>query len=800
MPEQLISILEGNTFVVGDTTGDIDASPDEPHGLFHQDTRYLSRWQLTVDGGTPAPLSTDDVDYFAAQFFLAPPGGTVYIEAKYSLIRTRAVGGGFHEDLTVINHTPEPLELRVRVEAAADFADLFEVKDALAKKGEHYSSVADGRLVLGYRRDGFVRETWITASAPEAELDEHGIGFHITLGPHDEWTTCLDVATGVHAFGRSEGGAKYGHGDSRARPNMRLSLEEWLARAPELSSDRRSLELIYERSLVDLAALRFYPPLLPGTALPAAGLPWFMTVFGRDSLITSYQALPYAPDLAEATLRVLAARQATQLDEFRDAEPGKILHEFRLGELTAFEERPHSPYYGSADSTPLFLILLDEYERWTGDADLVREVETEARAALAWIDDYGDSDGDGYVEYERRNAETGLENQCWKDSWNSIAFADGTLAKTPIATCEIQGYVYDARTRAARLARDVWNDASLAAKLEDQAAALKQQFNSDYWMTERECFALALDGEKRQVDSITSNIGHLLWSGIVDDERALAVARHLLSEELFSGWGIRTMAAYEQGYNPLGYHTGTVWPHDTSLIAAGLARYGFRAEAARLAIALLEAGEFFRYRLPEAFAGYRRTRTLFPVEYPTACSPQAWASGAPLLLVTTLMGLRPERQGGASEPVLPEGIGHLEVRPRAAGVPPRPPAISRSTPEPKSAVDASPRAVPTSARELFEEFGFYLDPARTVGEHATYRFDVENVGSWRVTIDDGAISVLESTEDAQCVIRVSEPLLLEIVLGKANALPSYLTGAMQVEGDVSLAGRLEKFRAFRWGK
>jgi glycogen debranching enzyme len=387
-----------------------------------------------------------------------------------------------------------------------------------------------------------------------------------------------------------------------------------------------------------------------------------MTVFGRDSLITSYQALPFTSELAETTLRVLAVNQATAIDDFRDAEPGKILHEIRFGELTHFGERPHSPYFGTADATPLFLVLLDEYERWTGDADLMRDLEPAARAALGWIDDYGDSDGDGYVEYERRNTETGLENQCWKDSWDSIRFADGTIAVGPIATCEIQGYVYDAKVRTARLAREVWRDEKLADRLEREGAELRAHFNRDFWLAERDCYAEALDGEKRRVDSITSNIGHLLWSGIVDDDKADAVAAHLVGEALFSGWGIRTMAAGEGGYNPISYHNGTVWPHDNSLIAHGLARYGYREEAARIALAILEAATYFRYRLPEVFAGYRRERTSFPVEYPTASSPQAWATGTPLLLLRVLVGLEPDGDELRVEPQLPEGIARVVLR------------------------------------------------------------------------------------------------------------------------------------------
>ena len=270
---------------------------------------------------------------------------------------------------------------------------------------------------------------------------------------------------------------------------------------------------------MDLAALRFRSPLVPDHSMPAAGLPWFMALFGRDSLLTSYQALPFTPELARTSLKVLGSLQSRVMDPNRDCEPGKILHELRLGELTAFEERPHSPYFGAADSTPLFLILLDEYERWSGDKELCRQLEREARAAIHWIDEFGDRDGDGYIEYERRNAETGLENQCWKDSWDSIAFADGTLAPLPRATCEIQGYVYDAKVRTARLARQVWNDPKWAEQLEQQAEALKKRFNRDFWIEERSFFALALDGQKRKVDSLTSNIGHLLWSGIVEPDK-----------------------------------------------------------------------------------------------------------------------------------------------------------------------------------------------------------------------------------------------------------------------------------------
>jgi glycogen debranching enzyme len=309
----------------------------------------------------------------------------------------------------------------------------------------------------------------------------------------------------------------------------------------------------------------------------------------------------------------------------------------------------------------MFVVLLDEYERWTGDADLVRELEQHARAALRWIDEFGDADGDGYVEYLRKT-DNGLENMCWKDSWNSILFADGSMSELPRATCEIQGLVYDAKVRAARLARAFWNDVALAETLERQAAELKERFNRDYWVPKKKFFALALDGKKKQVDSLTSNIGHLLWSGIVEHDKADAIAKHLMSEQMFSGWGVRTMADGQGGYNPIEYHNGTVWPHDNSIIAMGLRRYGYVEEAATIAYALLEAATYFDWRLPEVFAGYPRTLTAFPVEYPTASSPQAWATGTPLLLLRAVLGLEPKGDKLTADPHLPPQITQLTLR------------------------------------------------------------------------------------------------------------------------------------------
>ena len=658
MTDGFVKILDGNTFVASDARGDIEASLSDPTGLFSFDTRFLSKWVLRVNGQRLNALSTDDLQYFEARFFLVVGTGTVYVDADLSVIRRRTVAAGFEEELIVLNHTSEHVDLELRLDADCDFADLFEVKDALQKKGSYHRSVEDDCLVLRYERETFRRATRISTTA-EAGFDENGLTLAVALGPHGRWTTEIQVEVsggGMELVPRSSTRTQAKRADKMAK-----SLKAWLSNAPNLESDSDSLRATYHRSLVDLAALRFELPILPGQFLPAAGLPWFMTVFGRDSIFTSLQALPFAPDLAATTLRALAARQGTCLDDFRDEEPGRILHEMRYGELTAFEERPHSAYYGCADATPLFVVLMDEYERWTGDTKLVRDLEFEARAALDWIDEYADLLGNGYISYQRRNQETGLENQCWKDSWDSISFSDGTLPGFPRATCELQGYAYDAKVRGARLARLVWRDAGLADRLEKEAADLKRRFNRDFWVKDRQYFAIALDPEGRQVDALTSNNGHLLWSGIVDKSKARAVVDHLMGPRLFSGWGVRTMAEGESRFNPIGYHVGTVWPFDNSFIAWGLRRYGFKEEAARISEGILAAAEFFEGRLPEAFGGYQRVLTRYPVQYPTACSPQAWSTGAPLLLLRTMLGLEPIGDHLVVDPAIPKHIDQLQL-------------------------------------------------------------------------------------------------------------------------------------------
>ncbi|GHJ15085.1 amylo-alpha-1,6-glucosidase [Micromonospora sp. AKA38] len=657
--KERISILDGNTFLVSDRRGNIEPSYDFPTGLFSFDTRFLSTWILSLDGQLLHALSIDDALSYKTRFFMVPGEPTHYLDADVSVIRSRSIGGSFDEELTLLNHSGQEKEFRLRLDIASDFADLFEIKHQREKKGRTTPTVEEDGLRLTYRRQGFHREARISSTAP-AEVDRGGMTFRIRIGPHGEWTTRLHVATMIYGARGEDIRATLPLGGHRSVAAIEADHHELIERAPTLGCDCEPLAGAYRRSLADLAALR-YESITLGVRLVAAGLPWFMTLFGRDSIFTSLQILPFLPELIQPTILMLAGLQGSRIDDFRDEEPGKILHELRYGETAGFEEQPHSPYYGSADTTALFVILLDEYERWTGDEKLARQLEYETRAALDWLDTYGDLLGTGYVWYMSRNPESGLPNQCWKDSPDGISYSDGRLPEFPRATCELQGYAYDAKLRGARMARELWGDPAYADRLEREAAALKERFNRDFWIPEREYYALALDPQGRHVDALTSNIGHLLWSGIVDESRAPAIAAHLLGPRLFSGWGVRTLADDQGRYNPIGYHVGTVWPFDNSIIAWGLWKYGFREEAGRICEAMLDASRYFDGRLPEAFAGYERGLTDYPVEYPTACSPQAWSAGTPLLLLRVMLGLEPQGEHLIIDPAVPPGMGRVEL-------------------------------------------------------------------------------------------------------------------------------------------
>ena len=496
----------------------------------------------------------------------------------------------------------------------------------------------------------------------------------LSLGPGEtkvlSWTTwCTDRP--APALAEHDGDGTDRPADHAALfPDVpRVSADEgaaayhaWERGTTSVLSDHELFNLVVKRSVSDLRLLVNEGP-GPDQRYVSAGVPWFTTLFGRDSLISAFQALAFRPQIAVEILDVLAAYQATVEDPSRDAEPGKILHELRSGEMARSGELPHTPYYGSVDSTPLWLILFGATFDWTGDMAMVDRLWPNAMAALEWIDRYGDRDGDGFVEYERRS-DRGLLNQGWKDSSDAIRDRHGREAVPPIALAEVQGYVYDAKRRMSRLAA-IRGDTDLAIRLDAEADQLATRFELAFWMDDRRYYAMALDGNKRQADAIASNAGHCLWSGIVLPDRARDVVDQILRPSMFSGWGVRTFAADQPGYNPIGYHTGTVWPHDTSLIAAGFKRYGFDDASNRLVGQMMEAAQGFQdFRLPELFCGFDRTDAHTPVPYPVACSPQAWAAGSSFLFLETMLGLRAHANRQELEllhPHLPDWLGKVTL-------------------------------------------------------------------------------------------------------------------------------------------
>ena len=636
----MLTILEGSTFCICDDRGDIAA---ETSGFFAHDTRFLSRLVLKVGGSTPLLLSSGRVEHFQAAFYLRNGTTNGLPRDGVSIARERFIGTGMQERISLRNESPEPLELTVALEAEADFADIISVKhhDFSLGDPEHAEplpppapstydearrlvSIVDARDDLGTR---------LVFSKP-GTFDGNAMSYTLTLDPHERWDLSVDVLPWL------KDDVETVEQLDDERETVGDVVAAWTLRVPRIRGGWESLRRAFDRSIADLAALRMRTgdnrrPLF------AAGMPWFMTVFGRDTAITSLQTLLLGPEIAVGALDALTELQAHEEDPTIDAEPGKIVHEVREGRCAEFW---FPRYYGSIDSTPLYLVLLAETWRWTDDASFVQRMREPAMLALEWIDRYGDRDDDGFVEYSRQ-VDAGLANQSWKDSGDSQRFQDGSFAEAPIAAAEVQGYVYAAKRGLAEVAGEVWRDKALAERLEQEADELRRRFDEAFWVEERGGFyALALDGQKRPVDSRTSNMGHLLWTGIVPPERVGAVVDQLLSEDLWSGWGIRTMASDAAAFNPISYHNGTVWPHDTSLAAWGLARHGYTAEVRRIARALIEAAAHFDWSLPEVFAGYAREETPFPIAYPTAARPQAWAAGTPILLVRVLLGIEPDRE------------------------------------------------------------------------------------------------------------------------------------------------------------
>ncbi|MEU8262523.1 glycogen debranching N-terminal domain-containing protein [Micromonospora sp. NPDC048999] len=659
MSSELVHVLAGNSFALSDAEGDMEVDPRVPAGLFSFDTRFLSHWVLTLNGERLHALSRDDLAYFETRFVVVPGAASHYVDADVSVIRQRFIDGGLHERITVLNHSAEPAELTVRMEIASDFADTAEIRQPRPRRPVVTAASEHRQLRLCYQRDRFVRETVVTSTA-QVDVDQGGMTFRIRIDPDGEWHTDLHVEMIIHGAGGQDVRSSLAAHRQRVHDDMHEDVAGFLARAPQLNGERTALVRAYEQALDDLAALRYLPWSF-GERVPVGGLPWAMTLYGRDALITCLETLPFTPELAPATLRMLALTQGSQLDDLHDEEPGKILAELRYGESAAFEEQPTAAYFGAVDTTPLFVILLDEYERWSGDADLVRELRHPARLALDWINEYGCPLDDGYLRYQPRNTVSGVANQVWRNSPDAVAGRDGRQPAFPRATSELQGYAYDAKIRGARLAREFWGDPAYADRLEAEAAALRERFNRDFWLPQREYYAFALTPDGEPVDALTSNLGHLMWSGIVEPERAGALAAHLSGPELFSGWGVRTYAVGQRPYNPVGAHLGGVWPSDNALVAVGLRRYGYDTEAAAVAAAMFDVVETLGGSMPEVIAGYPRRLTKYPVQLPMAGRPQSWSSGALLMLLATMLGLRPCGDNLLVDPAIPEGYGRVEL-------------------------------------------------------------------------------------------------------------------------------------------
>lgn len=666
-PPQL-AIHQGHTVLLTELDGQVISGSQK--GLYFYDTRLVSNWTIFANGEPWDLLSSGALRSFATQIFLANrklDSENGPIEAHtVSLTLTRHVGGGVHEDIDMTNHGLRAVSFNLEIAVRSDFADIFEVKTGHVVRRGRVVTTWDGReqrLRTTYRNGHFRRGISMRVHDGDARAAYANgrITFAISLPPGAHWHCCIrydldDDGRITHAPQRC------GAGDERS-PEAR-HLAQWQRAIPSLECSNDTFTRLFHQATDDVAALRV-PEYEDGRRqlVPAAGLPWFVALFGRDSLITSLQTSLIYSGFARGSLAALGARQAAERDDFRDAEPGKIMHELRRGELAKLGLVPHTPYYGSADATALYLIVLHVAWCCTGDRELLMRHLPNAERCLRWIDRYGDRDGDGFQEYETRSS-GGLKNQGWKDAGDAIVYPDGTLVEGPKTLCELQGYVYDAWLRMAAI-YDALDERRRASRLRAKAADMFERFNDAFWDERAGFYALCLDRDKQRVMSIASNPGHCLWSGIVPPERARRVVQRLMKTDMWSGWGIRTLSSKHPAFNPHSYQNGAVWPHDNGLIAEGFKRYGFADEAGRIAKDICDAGGYFALnQLPELYAGLQRTDASFPVQYIGANVPQAWAAGSIFSLLYAMLGLQPDAPGKRLyvDPVLPPWIDRLILR------------------------------------------------------------------------------------------------------------------------------------------
>jgi glycogen debranching enzyme len=644
-------------------------------GFYARDTRFVSSYELTVAGKRPQLLNACTVRFFSARHVMTNPRlvtPDLELDAgSLALTLARTIQEGVHEDYDVVNHARRAVRFELAIAMDFDFADMFDVRSIGRQRDRKQASRSSvwsdekRQLVATYTHGPFSRELHIVCERSDSQpvWREGQIVFDLELAPKQRWHTC------VRWLPVTQPGVVGTTLDCLALEQSE-DVEPALGSHVSLATVNGSVQLAWDRAVMDMESLRLVDPNHPDDVVPAAGTPWFLTLFGRDSLVTSMQTVLGSPELARGTLARLSALQATRDDPERDMEPGKILHEIRYGEIAELGILPFQPYYGTHDATSLFVIELAHVYEWTADRDLLIRYLPAAEAAMAWIDRYGDRDGDGFQEYATRSSK-GFYNQSWKDAHDAIPDEHGAQAPLPLALCELQGYAYDAKLRLAQIYEALGREED-ATRLRTEAYQLFERFNDAFWWESEGTYFLGLDGDKHPIRTVASNPGHCLMSGIVPRERARRVAFRLLAEDMWSGWGIRTLSADHPAYNPFSYHTGSIWPHDNATIASGFTRYGLRAETARIALAMFDAANAFAaHRLPELFSGLPRTHDDFPVQYLGANVPQAWAASAIFRLVTIMCGIHARREAGRSriylDPALPDWLPELTLRHIRAG-------------------------------------------------------------------------------------------------------------------------------------
>ena len=648
------TLVDGRALALSSINGDINGNLG-PQGLFFLDSRLINRYELYINGKKVESLGSSQTVSFAADYVGRHIDDRAIADFPLVIIRRRSLGNGMRETIEVRNFDSDVVKCDVAIIVQSDFANLFSVKEGHKSKDDDSTCTVknDESLWFEPTKDKQINLE-VSANKKPVDIKPGKMEWQAEIDSGSSWSVEIEMAPWV-------AGKRVGPllADEPTAPKDRHA--QWFDKIPKVESDNALISRATQQSLVDLESLRIFNPTNPDRPVVAAGAPWFMTLFGRDSLLTSWMSMIVDPDLASGVLETLAQFQGKENNPDKEEAPGKIMHEVRFSGASSAALEDGDFYYGTADATPLFIMTLGELDRWGESPEVVQNLMPNADLALDWIENHGDVDGDGYIEYERSFTNS-LFNQGWKDSGDGIRFNNGLIPEPPIALCEVQAYTFAAYRARARLAEQR-NEIDLSKKWETKALELRKQFNEDFWVEEKGWFAVGLDGEKKQIDSLTSNIGHCLWTGIVDEEKAKLTAKHLMSDEMFNGWGIRTMASNTKGYNPTGYHTGSVWPHDSAIVAAGLMRYGFVEESHRIMMSLLDLSRHSNWRLPELTAGFSKDEFDKPIAYPASCSPQAWSAASTLMILRWILRIDPWCSNGRVwiDPVLPEEIKRLKV-------------------------------------------------------------------------------------------------------------------------------------------